>query len=500
MLLPALGLVLACIAGSAQSVPPQAPEEDGMLPALTAIAGHGMMNERPFQNLEELSDSIGGRVTGSAQASKAIDWALAKMRAIGLENVHAESWQLKRGWTRISADAELLAPIQRHLTVDSMGWVGSTDGTVEADVVAVNLNRLDDEIKDNASQWKGKILVGVEKGTPNNDRFIRWASFGRFLKTASAAHALGVIGGQSGSPSLGMHLTHTGTLGFDVYRDIPVVSMTAEDQSQIVRFLDQHKTVRLKLNVQNRVTDGPVESANVIGEIRGSRYPEQVVVVGGHLDSWDLAQGAIDDGVGVAAALGAAEAIIASGYKPTRTIRLVLFTGEEQGLLGSQAYTKTHKDEIANHVAAVILDDGEGQVVRMDLGGHDDLIPAVEKFTESAKAFGKLGVADESDFGADSGPFILAGLPGISLSQDSPESRYTHHSVVDTFDHVKPDLLIRNTTLIALISYWIASRPMRLATPWPPERTAAMLIEKKLDPFLKEAGLWTFDGSSGKNR
>jgi Zn-dependent M28 family amino/carboxypeptidase len=286
-------------------------------------------------------------------------------------------------------------------------------------------------------------------------------------------------------------------MGFDVYYDIPVVSMTAEDQAQLERFLDHGKVVRLKMNVQNKVTSGAVESANVVGEIHGSEHPEEVVVVGGHLDSWDLAQGATDDGCGVATTLGAAEAILASGFKPKRTLRFVLFTGEEQGLLGSRAYTRTHAAEMAHHVGAVILDNGQGPVVSLNLGGHKDLEPAVEKFAASVKAFGEVKVDDKTVFGTDAGPFILAGLPGINMGQDSPEYKYTHHSAVDTLDKVKPDLLTRDATLMALTSYWIASRPQRLASPWPAEKTARMLIEKKQDTILKAFGLWPF-GDMGK--
>jgi Zn-dependent M28 family amino/carboxypeptidase len=171
-----------------------------------------------------------------------------------------------------------------------------------------------------------------------------------------------------------MNLTHTGVLSFDPYFDIPVVSMTAEDRSQMERFLEHKRTVHLKLKVQNEATSGPVESGNVVGEIRGTQNPEQVIVLGGHLDSWDLAQGSTDDGTGVATTLGAAEAIMASGQRPKRTIRFVLFTGEEQGLLGSFAYVKIHNDDIPNHLAAIILDNGQGPVVELNLGGRDDLI------------------------------------------------------------------------------------------------------------------------------
>jgi len=500
-------LVLAfCLSlNAALSTPagPAPPADDGTMPALTAIAGQGMMSNEAYNDLEELSDYIGGRVTGSVQAGQAIQWGLQKMRAIGLENVHTEKWQLSHGWTRGVAEAQLVTPIHRKLTIDAMGWVGSTkDGGEEADIVPVNINRLENEIKENSSKWAGKVLLVVKKGDapgqqgqqgPGN--FIK---FVELLKKAHEAKAVAIIGGQAGSLATGMHLTHTGALGFDTYYEIPVVSMIAEDQMQLDRFVDQGKNVRIQINVQNKVSSGPVDTANVVGEIRGSEHPEQVIVVGGHLDSWDMADGATDDGCGVATTLGAAKAIKLSGFKPKRTIRFVLFTGEEQGLLGSLAYIRMHKDEMGNHVAAVILDNGQGPVVRMNLGGRDDLIPAVKKFAEAVKGFGDLDVDDRTVFGTDAGPFILAGLPGINMGQDSPEYKYTHHSAVDTFDKVKADMMVRDSTMMALASFWIADRPERLASPWPAEKTAKMLVEKHEDTALKAFGIWPF-GDLGKD-
>jgi len=467
--------------------------DDGMLKSLSAVAGAGMMQTNSYENLRELSDDIGARVTGSPEAARAVAWGLDKMKAAGLENLHAETWQLSRGWTRVSARAEIVAPIHRSVMVDSLGWVGSTPaGGAEADVIAVNSYQLDEEMKD-PSRWKGKILLVVHVGEPPADRMASFAKFGTFLKAAHQAGAVAVIGGQGGGMAQGMHLTHTGILGFDTYFDIPVVSMAAEDQEQLERYIDHGKTVRLKMDVQNRVTDGHVESANVVGEIRGTEHPEQVIVVGGHLDSWDLASGATDNGFGAVAALGAAEAIMKSGQKPLRTIRFVLFTGEEQGLLGSIAYVKTHQNEMSNHIAAVVLDNGQGPVIGLQLGGRADLIPSVEKLATSLQAFGKLKVDDEVEFGTDTGPFILAGLPGINLDQDSPEYKYTHHSAVDTFDKVQADILDRDATVMALTAFWIADRHERLASPWPQEKTAQMLVDKHEDVALKFFGLWPFE-------
>jgi carboxypeptidase Q len=486
------GLSILLQSAKAQQ-PAVATADDGTLKSLTAIAGAGQMQPRAFEFLTELSDDIGARVTGSPAAGQAVEWGVAKMKAIGLENVHAEPWKLSRGWTRISADADLIAPIHRRLMVDSLGWVGSTaPGGVEADVVAVNAYQLSDELKNNSGSWRGKILLVIQKGDAPKDRMEAFAKFGDFLKAAHNAGAIAVIGGQGGRKAVGMHLTHTGALGFDAYYDIPVVSMAAEDQEQLERYLERGKTPRLKINVQNRVTDGPVDSANVVGEIRGTQYPEQIVVVGGHLDSWDLASGSTDNGVGTTVTLGAAAAIVKSGFKPKRTIRFVLFTGEEEGLLGSLAYAKAHQSDMGNYLAALILDSGQGPVVGYQMGGHDDLIPTFKNFASTLQAFGKLDVDNEVEFGTDTGPFTLAGLPGINLNQDSPDYKYSHHSAVDTLDKVQPEILDRNATIMALTAFWIADRPERLAAPWPQERTAKMLVDQRQDGILKAFGLWPF--------
>ncbi|HEX5482164.1 MAG TPA: hypothetical protein VFZ08_06005, partial [Terriglobia bacterium] len=181
------------------------PANDGTLPALTAIAGQGMMRSEASHNLEYLSDFIGPRLTGSSGAKEAVQWGVARMKAIGLENVHTESYKIWRGWTRGSASAEILSPIHRALKVDSMGWVGSTpEGGVEAEVVPVNLYQIDKEMKQNSGNWAGKVLVMEAKGEAPKDRLGLFVKFGKFLEAAYAAHAAAVIGGQGGSLAAGM--------------------------------------------------------------------------------------------------------------------------------------------------------------------------------------------------------------------------------------------------------------------------------------------------------
>ena len=487
-----LSLLLMCAGPLRADDRFKGPDEDGTKPALTKIAGEGMMNSHAFEYLTELSDNVGARVTGTPEAQKAIDWGIAKMRGIGLENVHAEKWQLWRGWQRGTAQAELITPIHHKLHVDAMGWTGSTPPSgAEGEIVPVNLLDLDHEIKD-AGRLKGKIALIVAKGNPRRGPDSIFARFGDFLRSAAKAGVLVVIGGQGGGKAAGMNLTHTGILGFDADFAIPVVSMTAEDQSQLERYVDAGLTPRARFNIQNTFTNGPVESANVVGEIRGRESPEQVFVVGAHLDSWDLAEGSTDNGTGSAGVLGAADAIMRSGVKPRRTIRFVLFTGEEQGLDGSFAYVKQHQSELPNHLGDLVLDDGQGPVSELQMGGRDDLMASFQPFSKSLANIREIKINEKVDSGTDTLPFSMAGLPGITMNQDSPDYKYTHHSAADALEAVKPDVLTQNATLMALTAFWIADRPDRLAVPWPRERTARMLREQGQYGFLKAFNLWPY--------
>jgi carboxypeptidase Q len=478
--------------------PPQSPADDGTKTALVEIAGNATMDSHAFQYLTELSDDIGPRLTGSPADRKAIDWGLAKMRAIGLQNVRAEKYSMWNGWTRGVAQAEMLAPLHRSLEIAAMGWTGSTPaGGAESDLATANVFDLEAAIK-NARLYRGKIIFLWMQGKPKTSIGVIFAQIGQFLDAAHKEGALAVIGGDYGFKPEGLHLAHTGILGFAKDFAMPFGALTREDQGQIERYLLEGKTVRVRVNLQNQFTNSSVESANVVGEIPGREHPEEVVVVGGHLDSWDLSEGTTDNGTGVAATLAAADAIVKSGARPRRTIRFVLFTGEEQGLLGSMAYVKQHAGEMKNHLGAVILDFGQGPVKEFQLGGRFDLIEAFEPFADSLENIREIKVSDKVELETDTAPFILAGLPGINLDQDSPDYKYTHHTAADALEAVKPDVLAQNSTIMALASFWLADRPARFASPWPAEKTAAMLRETGNYDKLVGFGLWTF-GDLGQN-
>jgi hypothetical protein len=480
---------------SAFAVPsPAAPPDDATKSSLIKIAGYSSFDSPAFNYLTQLSDDIGSRVTGSPASQKAIDWGLAQMKSIGLENVHAEKYPVWKGWTRGTAEASILSPTPRKLTVAAMGWTGSTPAAgVDADLATASVLNLEEAIK-NAKNYRGKIVFLWAQGHPtgNLNIGIIFGQIGEFLRAANREGALAVLTGDYGFKPEGLSIAHTGILGFAKDFAIPFGELDREDYGQLERYLLGNKTVRVHVNIQNKFSDGPVESANVIGEIPGREHPEQVVVVGGHLDSWDLSEGTTDNGFGVAATLAAADAMVKSGARPRRTIRFVLFTGEEQGLLGSLAYVKQHANEMQNHLAAVILDNGQGPVREFQLGGRSDLIESFAPFADSLKNIRDINVSDKIELETDTAPFILLGLPGINLDQDSPEYKYTHHSAADAMEAVKPDILAQDATVMALTAFWIADRQERFATPWPADRTARALRESGNYDMLQAIGLWTF--------
>jgi carboxypeptidase Q len=477
---------------SAAAASPTSPADDGTMPGLEAIAGRGMMNTRLYSDLAYLTDRIGGRLTGSPAAGKAVAWAVERMKAAGLANVHTEDFEVKRGWTRGSASVEIVSPVRRSLAVTSLGWVGSTPaGGVESALLPVDLAGVTGAASPDTTPWTGRILfVRIAPGTRPRASMIEI-----LRRTAEKARVAAILVGPFQPATAGMQLAHT-TAPRET-SEVPIAALTAEGHALISRSLDRGEEVRVRLDVQNRLTAGPVPSANVIGEIPGTEHAGEVVLVGAHLDSWDLASGATDDGFGAVSVLGAAEAVASSGRQPRRTIRFVLFTGEEQGFLGSLAYTRAHRSEIHDFVAALILDSGAGPIVAFDLAGRRDLMPAIVPFTRAVRAFGDVRADDRTEFATDTLPFTLEGVPGINLEQDSPDYDQTHHSAADTFDRIRPDYLLRDATLLGLAAYWIAARPERLATPWPPEKTARMLVDLHEDGQLRLFGLWPFGDLDG---
>jgi Zn-dependent M28 family amino/carboxypeptidase len=249
--------------------------------------------------------------------------------------------------------------------------------------------------------------------------------------------------------------------------------------------------VSIDINVENSFSAGPVPSENIVGEIEGAVHPEQILLLSAHLDSWDLGPGATDDGFGAAAVLGAAQALLRTGLHPARTLRFVLFTGEEEGLLGSRAYVTQHSAERGNIVAAVALDWGAGPIVRLP-AGHPELLPLLRAFNELTPDL-HLELPDSGWlFMTDAYAFTLAGLPGIAPLVRAPGYFEQAHSAEDTLDKVSPADLRQAMTVLAMARFFLADSNDIPQGHFTPAQTAAALIQGKQKPMLEVFGLWPF--------
>lgn len=433
------------------------------------VEAEALRNPSPYQLLETLSDDIGPRLTGSPSEATARAWALREMRRIGLSNVHDETWRLQRGWSRGYAHAELVSPFHLGLTVASYGWSGSTPkGGVEGSVVLVDSGALDQVLREPPAAWAGKILLLLPRDASHFDVLGSLSHFSNLLSAARKAHAVAVI---ASDMRPGVLLPHTGPASFSGgWTDLPVLDLVSEQRLMLARILATGKPVQLRVDVQNRFTDTPLHSANVVGEVPGTGHPAEVVMIAAHLDSWDLGTGTTDDAFGVAAVLGAAKAIIAAGARPKRTLRFVLYTGEEQGMLGSRAYVTRHLAELPDMVAVLAMDWGCGPITRVPLAGHEEFAAPLQELFQSNDLFKDVSAPKGYLTFTDAYAFTMAGVAGLALFQDSPDYTMIGHSGADTFDKVSRPTLERDTAMLAVASLWISDYQRRIGTQWSPEQ------------------------------
>jgi Iap family predicted aminopeptidase len=236
----------------------------------------------------------------------------------------------------------------------------------------------------------------------------------------------------------------------------PTVFVIHEDYARLWRLLQRKAPVEVEIDIRNEIAPGPVEVYNTVAEIRGSEKPEEIVLVGAHLDSWDLGAGATDNATGSAVTLEAARAIQASGLRPKRTIRFALFTGEEQGLVGSREYIKTHKEELDRMQGVVIHDTGTGRVKSFTLEGRYDIREAMDKIVEPVREVGLEELSMRRTSGSDHVPFRDAGVPAFFGIQDPAEYRKTHHSQSDTFDKLRKEDLVQGAKVVAAMAWNLA--------------------------------------------
>jgi hypothetical protein len=417
------------------------------------IVGAETVDGRAYEILRHLTDRVGPRLTGSAGAEAAVAWTAARLEAFGLD-VRTEPVMVPH-WIRGDETASLVAPTAQKIVVTALGGSEPTpDGGITAEVVEVDSFEALEAL--GADRVRGRIVL-------YNKAMAKVADYGVVApmrhRGASEAARLGAVAMLIRSlGTYSLRLPHTGAMDYDpALPKIPAAAITAEDAELIHRLLASGDNVRVKLRLTCR-TLPDVPSANVVADLKGREKPEEVVVIGAHLDSWDLGTGAIDDGAGVAMVMESLRLLKELGLTPRRTIRGVLFMNEENGLRGGKTYAEAHKSELDKHVAALESDSGaarpEGFTASTGPGG-------LETLAEIARLLEGIGAdrIQEGGGGADIGPLRSAAVPLLSLDLDTTHYFDWHHTSADTLDKVDPHELAQGAAAMAVMAYVLADMP-----------------------------------------
>ena len=446
-------------------------------------------------DLTFLADRIGPRLTGSPQLERASQWTEEQFKTAGFANVHLESWQIANSWTREPATGRIVAPAEQNLTIASGGWSPSTNGPVRGNVVGVSYRTATD-----LDQYHGKlkgaiVLMGTprEMEMPENPLITPWNGEAvpvahpkgarpysgddvrkireDMTKLIEEEKPLAVLYGSDKEYGL-MNMSSPLSRNY-APAPVPTAYVERENYLQIWRLLE-NGAVEVEVNIGGKLSEKPADVYNTVAEIRGSEKPDEFVIVGGHLDSWDLGTGATDDGTGAMAVLAAARALQKLGVQPKRTIRFVMFSGEEQGLNGSRAYVKAHAAELPKISAVLVDDSGTGKVLTVGMMGNYAARETMDHVLYPLAADKTIGLNEPSlrtEGGSDHVPFDEAGVPGFYCVQDNVDYDKTHHSQADTLDRVRWDDLTEGAQVLAVFAYNVAQLPDLL--PRKPAKPAA---------------------------
>lgn len=408
-----------------------------------------------FEIVRSLTDEAGARLAGTPGNDAAVAWALRVLPTYGLENVHAERVMVPR-WERGAESGEILAPHRHRIALTALGGsVATPRGGLTAEVIEVaSLDAL--SALDKAAV-AGKIVFISTRMERTRDG----SGYGRAARMRvagpSLAAKLGAVGLVIRSVGTdGNRLPHTGVLVYDKAQpQIPAAALAVPDAELLQRLLQAGKPVRLRMALGGKSLP-EVASANVIGEVRGAGAPEEVVLLGAHLDSWDVGTGALDDGAGCAVVIEAARQIAKLARRPRRTVRVVLFNNEENGGAGANGYAKDHAAELGRHTVAVEADLGAGRVWGTRFLGAPETRPAFLSVAEMLKPLGVEAVVDDARGGSDIGPLRAAGVPIIDLAQDASLYFDIHHTENDTLDKIRKEELDQVAAAYATLAFAVA--------------------------------------------
>jgi carboxypeptidase Q len=406
-----------------------------------------------WRRLAELTDRFGHRLSGSPELNRAIKWAAEEMKRDGLENVHTERVMVPR-WVRGRESAQILEPARHAIAMLGLGdSVGTPAGGIQAEVLVVS-NFTDLDAK--AAQAKGRIVFFNAPFTTYDDS----RPFRANGPSRAARHgAVAVLVRSIGPP--GLRLPHTGALQYanDVPK-IPAAAIATEDADLLQRMTDRGSRIVVRLQMDARF-EADVESANLVGELRGRERPDELVVIGGHIDSWDVGAGASDDGSGCVVTWEALRLMKKLGLRPRRSVRVVLWTNEENGGRGGVAYRDAHRAELKQHVMMLESDTGVFKPTGFGFTGNDRARAAVRAIATLLTGIG-VGEIGPSGGGSDIDPSVReVGIPALS-TEAAGDYFLVHHTAADTVDKIDPADMAKAAAAVAVMTYVIADLPQRL--------------------------------------
>ena len=417
------------------------------------IIDKAMSDSQGYDRLGEMLDTFGPRFSGSTNLEKSLEWIIDEMKKDGLENVHGEEVMVPK-WIRGKESAVMTAPWKKDLAVLGLGGsVGTGSKGLSGEVFVVNSF---DDLKARAGAAKGKIILyNVPFTTYGETVQYRYRGASEAAKVGGIASLIRSVGPYS------MNTPHTGTSAYeDGVKKIPHAAITLEDAAMMGRMAKRGLTVKVSVYMEAQTYEDAL-SHNVMGEIKGSEYPDEVIVLGGHIDSWDAGQGAHDDGGGCVAAWQAVKLIKDLGLKPKRTIRAVMWTNEENGLRGGEAYRDAHFDNLDNHILAMESDAGVFKPSGFGFSGPDESLKILQDIGTLLYRIDS-GKITKGGGGADIGPIMREGVPGMGLKVDGSRYFWYHHTAADTFDKVDQDEFNRCIATMAVMAYVVADMDERL--------------------------------------
>jgi carboxypeptidase Q len=461
---------------AALAAPPLATSATAQLPGDTSLVARyradanrlihaATADSAAWNRIAKLTDTFGPRLSGSAALEQSIDWILAEMRRDGLENVRGEPVMVPH-WVRGAESAVLLSPRETPLHMIGLGGsVGTPPEGVTADVLVVGST---EELERRSTEARGKIVV-FDEPFSTYGQTVRYRSAGPQL-----AGRLGAVAALIRSvSSYSIQNPHTGAMRYDRAPGaprIPAAALSVEDAMMLHRMQARGERVRMRLSMgAQTLPDAP--SRNVVAEIRGRERPDEVVIVSGHLDSWDIGQGAMDDAGGVVAAWEAVRLMKALGLRPRRTVRVVAWTNEENGTRGGNGYVAAHRAELGGHVLAIESDNGVFRPYGFRYDGPAGLLGLSQRIGQLLEPVG-AGEVSRGETETDIEPMGEVGVPTMGLAVDGTKYFWFHHSSGDTMDKLDPREVSACVAALAVMAYVVADLPDDLTHPAPPPAAA----------------------------